>query len=129
MNQAAKFGPRAVLGILKRLDNLDFAMGPTEFQKLSSNGLDIFVNISNSVNNQRLIFDVPTVLGLLNNTTGSDLNCGAKKRSDFEKKIEPYITAMHTVAAAPFCPFTDSVFQRGESLTWEIHRNGDAEIP
>ena len=92
-------------------------MGPTEFQKLPSNGLDVFVNISNSVNNQRLKFDVLAVLDLLNKTTGSDLTCGAQKRSDFEKNGLPYINVqVHYSSAFQWvCGFRKS---EGGSSDW-----------
>ena len=96
-------------------------MGPTELQKLSSNELEVLVNISNSVNNQRLKFDVPAVFGLLNNIIYSDLTCGAQKMSDFEKKKKkdnPILPCGFTVTP-PFTAFVDFGNQRGEGLTWK----------
>ena len=72
MKHPVKFDPIVIIGFWKRMDGLDFAKGPTEFQKSWSNVLECFANFSRNMTNQRWIFGLVAILDLLNLINGLD---------------------------------------------------------
>lgn len=86
MNQMAKVVTFIIWGLLRRLNCSDFTNGPHRSQKWWSNDLNIFVNISKYMKNQRLIFDLVAVLDLFNKIYSLDLDCETHKVG-FHNKI------------------------------------------
>ena len=79
MNQTAKFGPINVLGLMKRMNGLDFVNGPHRSQESRSNALGLFTNILENMMSQRFILNYPAILGLLKMINGLDRDYGTHK--------------------------------------------------
>lgn len=91
MNQASKFGPIAVLGILKRLNDLDFTNGPHIIPEIAIQRSGLFCNISKSMRDQRLIFDQVAVFGHDKRMIGLDCDFIAHINDKIEKTGLPTV--------------------------------------
>lgn len=88
LNQAAKFGPVVVLGLLRRSNSLDFENGPTEVRNDDPTVRTFFyINISRYMRNQPLRFHHIAISDILNTINGLDLDCGADKVGFHNKNL------------------------------------------
>ena len=89
MNQASKFGPEAVLGILKRLNGLDFTNEPHIILEIAIQRSRLFCTISKSMRDQRLkcdqlvVFDLPEIVHGLDHDYGPHRNQKIGKNTIF----------------------------------------------
>lgn len=93
MNQGSIFDPMAVFSIPKRTNGSDLNIAAHKIQKLTPNGSPFFfffffVNISRSVKDQRLRFDMAVALSFLKSLYSSDYSLWPYNWQKNEKELK-----------------------------------------